>query len=66
MRAIKLNTIVEKKGKIILNNLPFKKGSRLEVIILDDLEKDDKLLKLSESSLNFWDNEIDDKVWNDV
>ncbi|MBM7569952.1 DUF2281 domain-containing protein [Aquibacillus albus] len=29
-----------------------------------DLSKD--LTKASESSLDFWDNDIDDEIWNDV
>ena len=50
----------------MLNKLPYKKGSRVELIILDELEKDEELLNASESSLDFWYNGIDDKVWNNV
>ncbi len=44
-----------------------KEQYRVEVIVLP-LEKLDTadLLSAAESSLGFWDNEIDDRVWNNV
>ena len=43
------------------------KGRRAEIIILP-LEEEDvgDLLMASESRLDFWDNPIDDEVWNVV
>ena len=67
MRALRLNTVIDKKGKLILDKLPFKKGAKVEVIILgEDKELFQDIMKASESSLKFWDNEIDDRVWNNV
>jgi hypothetical protein len=40
-----------------------------EIIIILPLEEEEEvkdLLMASESSLNFWDNPIDDEIWNEV
>ncbi|MHC1624253.1 MAG: hypothetical protein ACXQTR_06675 [Candidatus Methanospirareceae archaeon] len=44
------------------------KGRRAEIIILSLEEEEDieDLLMASESSLDFWDNPIDNVIWNDV
>jgi hypothetical protein len=36
MEAIRLHQLIEKDGQIILNNLPFKKGQSIEMIVLVD------------------------------
>ncbi len=67
MQTLKLNAVINKTGKLTLDKLPFKKGAKVKVIILEeskDLSND--MIKASESSLKFWDNNIDDKVWNNV
>ncbi|HHT9125850.1 MAG TPA: DUF2281 domain-containing protein [Candidatus Brocadiia bacterium] len=64
MHAYKYITKILENGKIELPKLPLKKGVEVEVIILPQSEDD--LLKASESSLNFWYNDIDDGVWNSV
>ncbi len=66
-KAMKFDKIIKKEGELFLDNLPFKKGTHLEIIILEEknnIYKD--LSRASESSLKFWDNEIDDKIWNNV
>ena len=44
------------------------KGRRAEIIMLPQGEEEniEDLLMASESSLDFWDNPIDDEVWNEI
>ena len=65
MRAYKYYSEITEEGVITLPKLPFKKGEKVEVIVIPQDEFPD-LLKASESSLSFWDNPIDDKVWNNA
>ncbi len=67
MNAVKFDALLKEDGKLTLNKIPFKKGSKVEVIILESKNNlYQNLMKASQSSLKFWDNEIDDKAWNDV
>ena len=68
MEAYKYYSNVMDKRKIVISDVPMPKGTSVEVIILPYKKRDDilDLLKASESSLDFWDNSIDDKVWNNV
>jgi len=66
MRAHRIIKRIESAGGIHLDSLPFKDGQTVEIIILplgDDIED---LARLCESALGFWDNDIDDEVWNDA
>jgi predicted DNA-binding antitoxin AbrB/MazE fold protein len=66
MRALRVIKQVEPAGTIRLENLPLREGETVEIIVLPINGEMNDLLKLSESSLGFWDNEIDDRVWNDA
>ena len=66
MKALKLRTKVRKNGRLRLPPVPFHEGTSVEVIILEQGLAEDDLLKAAETSLSFWDNAIDDKVWNDA
>ena len=66
MKAMKIFSKVEENGKIKIPKLPFRKGSRVEIIILERPEKFDDLLLASEEGLAFWDNAIDDRIWNNA
>jgi len=66
MEALRMFLNVQDDGRVDLPPLHQFRGKKIEVVILESEEMDDSLLKASESSLKFWDNEIDDKVWNDV
>ena len=68
MEAYKYYSSVMDKREIVIPDVPMPKGTPVEVIILPYKKRDDvlDLLKASESSLDFWDNPIDDKVWNNV
>ena len=38
----------------------------MEVIILEQAADADELLQAAESSLSFWNNPVDDEVWNEA
>lgn len=45
--------------------MPFKKGTCMEVIMVERKEDDFlDLLAASNTTLDFWDNPIDDEEWN--
>lgn len=66
MKAARFIGKVDENGQINVPNLPLKKGSKVEIIILSDDFEDEGLLKACESSVGFWNNPIDDEVWNDA
>lgn len=66
MRAWRTIKKVEASGEVRIDALPFPKGQEVEIIVLpieDDLRD---LTAAAESGLGFWDNDIDDEVWNDA
>ncbi|MCR4315740.1 MAG: hypothetical protein NUW37_05240 [Planctomycetes bacterium] len=65
MNAFKFHSVVQEGGVVEVPTVPLPKGSRIEIIILPEDESLD-LSKASESSLDFWDNPVDDAVWNDA
>ena len=57
---------VQEGGKVEFK-VPFPKGTRVAVFVVEELEDDiGDLLSAAQSRLDFWDNPIDDEVWNDV
>ena len=65
MKAFKYHSVVKEKGVIELPEIPLPKGARVEVIILPE-EESSEMIKASESSLDFWENPIDNSVWNNA
>ena len=78
MQAVELKNKTDKEGKLrIEHDLNLSDQNVRVIILIDEPESDAELnqenvlpediyLKASESSLEFWDNEIDDEIWNDV
>jgi hypothetical protein len=66
MKAIKMRATIGKDGRLTLTPLPLRRGSQVEVIVLEQEPGENGLLEAAESSLAFWDNEIDDRIWNDA
>jgi hypothetical protein len=66
MNALRLETRVRKDGRLRLPRLPLRPGTRVEVIILEQEADGEDLLRAAESSLSFWDNPVDDEVWNEA
>jgi hypothetical protein len=67
MRTVRVIRRVREGGTIDLDDLPLRAGQTVEVIVLP-VDDDDasELTRLGESGLTFWDNDIDDEVWNDA
>jgi len=65
MNVYRYHSIVSEKGTIKLPEIPLPKGVRVEVIILPE-EESYELMQAAESSLGFWDNPIDDAIWNNA
>ena len=66
MNALRLRAQVQKDGRVRLPQLPLRPGTTVEVIILEQEAEADDLLQAAESSLSFWDNAVDDEVWNEA
>jgi hypothetical protein len=66
MNALRLEAKVEKDGRVRLPRLALRPGTTVEVIILEPDGESDDLLRAAESSLSFWDNPVDDEVWNEA
>jgi hypothetical protein len=68
MHAIKRQGTVSSNGNLQLLDLPIPLGTTVEVILLvpDAEETSEDLVNAAMSSTSFWDNPIDDRVWNDA
>jgi hypothetical protein len=68
MEALKFYARISEEGRIELPELGKLKGRRAEIIILplsEEEEEFEDLIMASESGLDFWDNPIDDEIWNE-
>ncbi len=66
MRALRVMQRVEEAGMLHLHDLPLPAGQMVEVILLPIDDDMTDLTQASESALDFWNNDIDDRVWNDA
>jgi len=66
MRAVKVRATVRRDGRLTMPRLPLRRGAQVEVIVLELEPRGDELLRVAETSSSFWDNAIDDEVWNDA
>lgn len=62
---IKIRARVDVRGRVKLPPLDVFKGKDVDIIIYGEDEFVD-LLKASGSSLGFWENAVDDEIWNSV
>lgn len=64
--ALKYDVEVTDEGRIELR-VPFPAGARITVFVIEELTSTlDDLLSAAQSSIDFWDNPLDDEDWNDV
>lgn len=64
--ALKYEAEVEEEGRIELR-VPFPAGARIVVFVIEEpVETFGDLVAASQSSLDFWDNPLDDADWNDA
>lgn len=66
MRALRMIKRVQAGGMIQLESLPLPEGESVEVLVLPLEDRLEDVARLNESGLGFWDNDTDDRVWNDV
>ena len=68
--ALQYDTEVTKEGRVELK-VPFQPGVRVKIFVIEegaDFTSDtfEDLVLASQSSLDFWDNPLDDEDWNDA
>ena len=63
--ALKYDVEVSENGHVDLS-VPFPAGARVTVFVVEDVDSFTDLLFASQSSLEFWDNPLDDKDWNNA
>jgi hypothetical protein len=64
MASIKMDTVVGEGGKVELT-VPLPAGTPIEVLVMDrDSDDFRDLIEATQSSLDFWDNAMDDEDWN--
>lgn len=69
MQALRYKAEVGAEGEVILPRLRLDQGTSVEVIVLvRDTESEDEegLRRLSAKTMDYWDNPIDDEVWNNA
>ena len=69
MQALKYNAEVGADGEVTLPRLRLDQGTPVEVIVLvRDTEGEDQegMRRLSAKTMDYWDNAIDDEVWNNA
>jgi len=64
--ALKYDLEVMNEGRVELR-VPFPPGARVTVFVIEESSNAfDDLLSASQSSLDFWDNPLDDEDWNNA
>ena len=63
--ALKYDVEVDEDGRVELR-VPFPSGARFTVFVIQEPEPEAfyDLVSAAESSLDFWDNPLDDEDWN--
>lgn len=62
--SLTYEVVASESGKLELLG-PFQPGERLTVVVIpSSVSEFDGLLAASESTLDFWDNPLDDEDWN--
>ena len=65
-QALKYYTRVKRGGKVEIPKVSLKTGTVVEVILLESNGEFRDLIKTSQTSTDFWNNNIDDETWNDA
>ena len=65
-RAFKYDMEVKEEGRVELS-VPLPPGARVTVFVIEESgEKFDDLMSAAQSSIDFWDNPLDDEDWNNA
>lgn len=62
--ALKYYAKVKRGGRVDIPKVPLKPGTMLEVILLETNGEIQDLTIASETSTDFWNNSIDEEIWN--
>jgi hypothetical protein len=64
--ALKYEAEVRDGGRVEVT-VPFSQGTRVVVFVVGEPDAEfDDLVSAAESTLDFWDNPLDDEDWNDA
>jgi hypothetical protein len=64
--ALKFDTEVLKDGRVEVH-VPFPPGAHVTVLVAEEsVESFDELIAAASTSLDFWNNALDDEDWNDA
>jgi len=63
--ALKYEVEVNQNGQVELT-VPFAQGARVTVFVLETRESFSDLMTATESTLDFWNNALDDEDWNNA
>ena len=69
MQALKYQSEVGAEGQITLPRLHLDQGRPIEIIVLvreSEDEDQEGFRRLSVKTMDYWDNPIDDEVWNNA
>lgn len=64
--TLKFDTLVLKDGRVEVH-VPFPIGAHVTVLVAEEsVENFDELITAASTSLDFWNNALDDEDWNDA
>jgi hypothetical protein len=69
MQTLKYKAEVGREGEVTLPRLSLIQGTPVEVIVLvhePEREDQEEFRKLAAKTMEYWDNPIDDEVWNNA
>ena len=69
MQAIKYKSEVGAEGEVTLPRLSLTQGTAIEIIVLvrdPETEDQEGFRRLAARTMDYWDNPIDDEVWNNA
>ena len=69
MQALRYEAEVGADGEVMLPRLRLDRGTPVEIIVLvrESASEDDQGLRhLAAKTMDFWDNPVDDEVWNNA
>ena len=69
MQALKYKAEVSAEEEVMLPRLRLDQGTPAEIIVLvreAEAEDQEGMRRLSAKTMDFWDDPVDDEVWNDV
>jgi len=69
IEALKYRAEVGADGEVTLPRLRLNQGTAVEIIVLvqeQESEDQEGLRRLSAETMDYWDNPVDDEVWNNA